>query len=359
MSGSLVVACGSKSKSSKSSVGGQPTSLSDLKLSTALSLSLPESLQKAAGVKESQTNLGLMDSYKSQEACEAVQMIDEQLAKVRSDGAFLCHMEAEKLELGKKYNVKFINDPEGGGESEAQIWVDNSDPVDLKVYYCNNKKLAMKFNINGFAGPGLIKGKSLMNWESQESEGSFTYSASTEYDLTVAGTKVVKSSSKSTGTQTGFSYSHLVNSDIKLVDSGVSSLLVSKGGSSTTSGEWASTYTFDEQLAVLFNGQVGQALKKHSASSSITRGTFNSEGYKLNSSDATSDVTVDKSKLPAKLPDSFSPEAPAGWDCNASESVTVDLAAQDKKAAHDACEVQWPDFDQCSGSIFQQGDSEN
>lgn len=359
MSGSLVVACGSKSKSTKSSSGGQATNLSDLKLSTALSLVLPESLQKAARAEEGQANLRLMDSYKSSEACEAIQMIDEQLDDVRSNGAFLCHMEVEKLELGKKYNVKFTNIPDGGEESEAQIWADNSDPSDLKVYYCVNKKLAMKFNINGLAGPGLIKGKSLMNWVSQESDGAnFTFSASTEYDLTVAGTKVLKSSSKSTSTQSNLSYIYLVNSDIKLVDSGVSSLLVSKGGSSTFASDGVA-HPYDEQLAVLFNGQVGQALKKD-GSNAITRATFNSEGYKLNSSDATSDVIVDQSKLPTKLSDSFSPEALEGWDCNTTESVTVDLAAQDKKAAHDACDVEWPEFDQCNNSsIFQPGDSNN
>jgi hypothetical protein len=352
---SLTASCGSKSKVTKAPGGsGGPTSLSDLKLSQAMQLALPSNLQKAAGVKTGQANLALSTQKKSSEACEAVQLIDQELTNARSNGTFLCHLEVEKLELGKKYNVTWRNLPAGESNLDSQIWVDNTDPSDLKVYYCDNKKLAMKFSIVDYSGPGVFKGTSQMKFESEESEGSYTYMSDSQYDFTIPGRKIVKSSSKSSGTQPSLTYEYQVYSDIQLVDAGVSSLLVSQGGSSTMSGE---TFPSDEQMAVLFNGQLGQALAKDSEGS-YKRATFNAEGYKVDASQAISEIVVDKNKLPAKLASTFSPGSPTGWDCSTTDTVTVDFAAEDKKSAHDACDLEWPEYNSCTDETFESGEIE-
>jgi hypothetical protein len=77
----------------------------------------------------------------------------------------------------------------------------------------------------------------------------------------------------------------------------------------------------------------------------------------VESAQATADVTVDKTKLPAKLASNFSPEEPSGWDCATTETIIVDIAAADKKTAHDACELKWPEYN-CGGDGFAFGDSE-
>jgi hypothetical protein len=339
---SLLAACGSKSKTTKSPSVAQPSSLSDLKLSKALQVSLTGSLQKAAGVKSGQASLGLAEKKKSTEACEALQMIDVALLNARSNGSFLCHMEAEKLEFGKKYNAKFINSPDPEGNAEGQIWVDNSNPENLKVYLCIDKKLAVTFNVSGYGGEGLVKGSSQFKFGDD-------YTANDEFDFTSPGVKVIKSSALSKSSVPENAYQYQQYQEINLIDSGVSSLLVSKGGN-------FGTFNFDEQAAVLFNGTVGQALYKNS--SGFTRATFDAEGYKVSSSGAIGDVVIDKTKLPAKLPSTFSPEQPSGWDCSTTESVTVDLSDQVKKAAHDACDIEEPEFDSCFDPIFEDGDPE-
>lgn len=365
---SVMASCGRKpdvTKAPPSTGSDVSMNLGDLKLSNALQVSLSSGLQKAANPKSGETTLSLADQMRSTEACNTLQAVDELLSNARSSGSFICHMEVEKISFGKKYNVKVINTPEPGGDFEGQIWVDNSNEEKLKVYYCEKRKLIMAFDISGYGGEGLIKGSSQMKFEGSfpategAPEGSFTFTANDEFDFTTPGTKIVKSKSKSSssfGPSTSDDY--LSYADLKLVDSGVSSLLVSKAGSYTYQGDAGapSTGTYDEQNAVLFNGLVGQALSKNG--SVLTRATFNSEGFKINNSQATADVIINKLILPAKLESTFSPAAPSGWDCATSESITIDLSNQAKKESHDACEIDWPEFNSCGGDGFQGGDFE-
>jgi hypothetical protein len=363
---SILASCGKKSEITQAPTSSNASmNLNSLKLSKALQVSLSSGLQKAANVKTGQANLNLAGEKKSTEACSALQTIDELLANARSNGAFLCHMEVEKIQFGKKINVKAINAPESEGNFEAQIWIDNSNQENLKVYLCEERKLVMAFNISGYGGEGLIKGSSQMKFEGTfpadewSSGGSFTYSANDEFDFTTPGVKIVKSSSKSTSSSgTSSSSDYLSYADLKLVDSGVSSLLVSRGGSYSYDGDSGApiTGTHDEQSAILFNGTVGQALSKNS--SILTRATFNSEGYKVESSQATADVIINKLILPAKLQSTFSAQAPSGWDCSTTESLTIDLSNQERKSSHDACDIEWPEFNSCGGDDFEGGETE-
>jgi hypothetical protein len=121
-----------------------------------------------------------------------------------------------------------------------------------------------------------------------------------------------------------------------------------------------------DQGAVLFNGTVGQALFGGAGSYNggtynfTSRSTFDKDGIAISKASATSDVTVDKTTLPAKLTSSFAPTAPAGWDCSdATETLTIDFTDASKKAAHDACELDRDDtFKECWGSDFAYGEHE-
>ena len=261
----------------------------------------------------------------------------------------------EKIDFGKKYNITFKNVPDVG-DMETQVWVDNSDASAIKVYYCNNKKLVIKASLSGYSGAGLIKGSTLMKFtqaEATDATGDFTYVSNLDFDFTSQGVKIAKSTTKDNYSMAGTSGDSLSYAEIKLVDSGVSSLLVSKSGSYNSGGY---TGSYDDQAAVLFNGTMGQALSKNT--NYFSRATFDKDGYTVTSASATPDIVVDKAILPAKLASTINPEAPAGWDCSTNESMTIDLQAADKKSAHDACEIDWPKYEDCYGTQFEQGKSE-
>jgi hypothetical protein len=347
-SGLALSACGSKAKTTGAP---QPVNMGDIKLSSALQITLPDSLEKAGGATAPASNLRLADRKKSMEACEAMTKIDESVSDARSTGSFLCHLEVEKIDFGKKYNITFKNIPDSG-DVDAQVWVDNSDTSAIKIYYCNNKKLVIKASLSGYSGAGLIKGSTLMKFDQTDANGNFSYLSNLDFDFTIQGVKIAKSSTKSTFSMQGNSGDTLSYAEMKLVDSGVSSLLVSKGGTYNSGGYPGS---YDDQAAVLFNGTMGQALSKNM--NYFSRATFDKDGYKVSTSSATSDVVVDKASLPAKLESTFSPEAPVGWDCSTNESMTIDLQAADKKSAHDACEIDWPEYN-CASSDFERGETE-
>jgi hypothetical protein len=365
---SILASCAKKSEISKAPTSGNASiNLNSLKLSKALQVSLSSGLQKAANVKTGQANLNLVSKKKSTEACQTLKTIDELLANARSNGSFLCHMEVEKIQFGKKIDVKAINSPESDGNFESQIWIDNSNDENLKVYLCEKRKLIIAFDISNYGGDGLIKGSSQMKFEGTfpatewTSAGSFTYTTNDEFDFTKPGTKIVKSKSKSSSSSgPSNSDDYLSYADLKLVDSGVSSLLVSRGGSYSHDDALGSgtptTGTHDEQSAILFNGTLGQALYKNG--STLTRATFNSEGYKVDTAQATADVIIDKLILPAKLPSTFSAQAPSGWDCSTTDSLTIDLSNQERKSLHDACDIEWPEFNSCGGDDFEDGQTE-
>lgn len=351
--GLMTVACGKKEKKDPP----QPANVGDLQMSSALMIKLPSSLEKAGGATTPSSQLRLADQKRSYEACSAISTIDHAISDARSTGSFLCHIEVEKLDFGKKYNVTFKN-IEGGGTEDAQIWVDNSNPASINVYYCMDRKLAIKSTIDGYAGAGLIKGKMFMKFSDSSDGMTFSYAGVNEFDMTKAGSKMIKASSKGSTTFGNSTSDFLEYAEMNIVDSGVTSLLVSKGGTyseTNPSNNSPSTGSYDEQSAVFFNGTVGQALAKQG--SGFSRATFDKDGYKVASTQATSDVIVDKAKLPAKLSSSFSPEEPSGWDCSTTETLVVDLEAADKTAAHDACEIAWPEYN-CGGDGFAMGDYE-
>jgi hypothetical protein len=190
---------------------------------------------------------------------------------------------------------------------------------------------------------------------------NFTYTSSSDYDLSTKGTKIIKSLFKmvsTSTTQTVSSLNYMANLETKLIDSGISSIRSSRGGSITiTNAETPGSFPLQEQSSFLFNGGVGQVIKKDS--SELRRATFGVNGIKVSASEAVAAIVVDKTKL-LEIPDStLAIEEPSGWDCSTTESVTIDLAAPDKKSEHEACEVALPTYGDCSDpDLFELGELE-
>lgn len=346
-------------KDSKSDDAPQAQSLADLKLSSALGVTIPEGIKNAAGGKPAQ-GLRLKKSRagkKSMEACQAVNDIDNMLRQIRSGAGTLCHMEVEGMGFGKKYNVKIT----GLDDMNLSVYVDNTDPANLKVYTCNDGTLAEQFVITGFNGVGKIKGTLSQYFEgsfdsSTRVGDTFTAGINAEFDFTETGVQVIKSSMKYTSAGS-MSSDFRSYGDIRLVDSGVSKLLISREG---TFGPM----NMSQQEAVYFNGTNGQALfsgvYQDGANGEVTathRSSFNADGTVIANSEATADITVDKTALPAKLAASFSPTKPAGWDCTGDEDFTVDMTGP-KAEAHAACDVEHPAYD-CADAEFEFGETEN
>jgi hypothetical protein len=356
--GILLHACGKKSNSDDTP---QASSLADLKLSSALSIAIPDSMKKAGGATSARLKLrsSKLAGKKSSEACRAMAAANEIFTNLAQASASLCHMEVEsdRMKFGTKYQVNVTGLPSLAGQS-LQLWVDNSDAANLKVYTCQNGTLTEKFEVTGFNGTGKSKGTVSQKFEGSESGMNFSGGVNLDFDLTVAGTTRVTASMKSdvSGSQTG---SYRRYADMSILDAGVSTLLISAEG---TSGPMS----FSDQAAMSFDGTIGQSLYSGSyndGSQSVpaftSRSTFDAEGMVIDTSLATPAIIIDKAKLPAKLAANFAPVAPSGWDCSGTtETIDVDLSGADKAEAHAACDVEWDEPADCYGSDFDFGTAE-
>jgi hypothetical protein len=148
------------------------------------------------------------------------------------------------------------------------------------------------------------------------------------------------------------------DTNIELRDSGVSNILMSNAGSSSSFG------TFSDRGAVKFNGTLGQAVFKGSGSGGTqtyswsNRSTFDADGYTVDNSKATDDIKVEFSAIPAALASGYSIAAPTGWDCQTTETITVDLDTGSTASAHKACERNHNTNFQCFGADFEHGTAE-
>ncbi len=332
------------------------SSVADLKLSTALAVDIPESLATASGG----TALSLAAGKKSSEACRVMENTNRVFENLSTIKGMFCHLEIEsaQMKFGTKYNVSILGDAGLEGQSMS-IWVDNSDAAALKVYMCESGSLKEQFTVTGFGGEGKVKGTLASIHSNTEGSSVSSGGINMEFDFTTAGVKILKSSSSHTSTGGDHAGSYRSASDIYIVDTGLSAIKMSNKGTRGTD-------TMNDQGAVLFNGTMGQALFTGSGTYSgntydfTSRSTFDKEGVAVSKADATADVVVDKSTLPEKLADSFTPTSPAGWDCSgATETVTIDMTEASKKAAHDACNNdRGHSFSNCWGDGFEYGEHE-
>jgi hypothetical protein len=358
ITGGLAMSCSTASDDSSTATA---SSVAELGLSGALSLTIPDTLAAASGGTAASLALaggsaGMnLVGKKSSEACRTMENTNRVLENMQRLGVMFCRLEVEsaKMKFGTKYEIAMTGDPGLAGQGMA-IWVDNSDAAEMKVYMCQNGTLKQNITINGYTGSGKAKG----SMSSMHSNDNGSGGINLDFDLTQDGYKIVKASMKhtNTGSNSGTFRNY---SDISLADSGVSTVKMSSVGTRGSD-------TFSDQASVLFNGTMGQALFSGAGTQSsntynwTSRSTFGADGITVPKASATADIVVDAATLPVKLAESFAPTAPAGWDCSGTtETVSIDMTDAATKAAHDACNSNRNrSFNACWGSDFEQGEQE-
>jgi len=355
----LLTSCGNSSDEDGTATA---SSVSDLGLSGALQITIPDNLAAASGgtaaslaLAGGSNHLNLVGK-KSSEACRTMENTNRVLENMQELGGMFCHLELEsaKMKFGTKYEISMPGGPGLTASPAMAIWVDNSNAAELKVYMCQNGTLKQNITISGYTGSGKAKGSMSSAFTGENGSGGINL----DFDLTQEGYKIVKASMKHT--KTGSNAGTFRNySDISLADSGVSTVKMSSVGTRGSD-------TFSDQASVLFNGTMGQALFTGNGTQSsnvynwTTRSTFGSNGITVASTSATADITVAAASLPAKLAESFAPTAPAGWDCSGTtETVSIDMTDAATRAAHLACgSNRNRSFNACWGSDFEQGQRE-
>ena len=372
LTGGLTMSC---STSSDESSTASASSVADLGLSGALSITIPDTLAAASGgtaaslaLAGGSTGMNLVGK-KSSEACRTMSNTNMVLENMQEVGRMFCHLEVEsaKMKFGTKYEIAMTGDPGLAGQGMA-IWVDNSNAAEMKVYRCQNGTLQQNITISGYTGSGKAKGSMSSTHSDDHGSGGINL----DFDLTQDGYQIVKASMKHTNSNGSESGTFRNYSDISLADSGVSTVKMSTVGTRGSD-------TFSDQASVLSNGtKMGQAMFSGAGTQSgntynwTSRSTFGLEGCNdlptpsatcgitVPKASATADIVVDAATLPAKLAESFAPTAPAGWDCTGTtETVSIDMTEAATKAAHDACNSNRNrSFNACWGSDFEQGEQE-
>ncbi len=358
LSGGLLISCGKSSDDSDAAASA--SSVADLGLSGALNIAIPDTMAAASGGTSASLALAggspaiNLLGKKSSEACRTMDNTNRVLENLQSVGSMFCHLEVESAQM--KFGTKYLINMQGNAglvsPGAKAIWVDNSNPDELKVYMCNDGALEQNISISGYSGSGKAKG----SMGSMHSDSYGSGGINLDFDLTGDGVKIVKASMKHTNTSGPHTGSFRNFSDISLRDSGVSTVKLSSVGTRGSD-------TFSDQASVLFNGTMGQALFRGQGTQSsnnynwTSRSTFGADGITVASSSATADVVVDAATLPVKLDESFAPTAPAGWDCSGTtETITIDMTVGATRDAHMACNVDHNrTFSGCWGSDFEQG----
>ena len=341
----LATSCGKKKSSSDTNDGITATSVADLNLSSSLNLSLPAGLASAAG----QSSTLALDDFnltgkRSSEACRTVQQVKQLMDNLSSISGTMCHLEAESAQFafGQKYDITLT---EGGQTGKMQLWADNSVAGQLTVYICQAGSLQEKIVVNSSNSVGASGSVHHMG-----TEGSATWANKIKFDFTTSGVKILSGQN----TYAMGSDKFATDSSLTFRDVGVSTMTMSNKGSSSDFG------TFADRGAVHHNGTTGQALFKGTGSHASqtydfsSRSTFDKDGYAVDNSTASSDITVASTELPSFLDDSFSIDAPSGWDCSGGTAITVNADT----AAHQACQHDHNMNFDCFGTDFAQGTNE-
>ncbi|NDE16369.1 hypothetical protein EBZ80_15695 [bacterium] len=325
------------------------SNIADLKLSSSLNITLPDTFAKAAGQSNSLRLASTMTGKKSSEACRTIQNVAQMFDTLGSISGMFCHLEAEsaQFKFGTKYKVVLQM---GAQSEEMPLWIDNSTAGQLTMYTCSAGKIREKIilnssNSNGAKGSILFKG----------SDNGNSYASALDFDFTTEGVKILKGQNLfSDGTN-----SFAQDNALEFRDSGVSLM------KTASKGQMDANNTFQDRGVVKHNGTTGQALFKGQGTQTgvgsynfSMRSTFDKDGITVANSTAGSDITVAASELPAFLADGFSISDAAGWDCTTDETVTIDMVSGATAAAHAACEREHPEFSSCWGSDFEQGEQE-
>ena len=346
-SGFLAISCGKKNDKNESTDGVQATSVAELKLSSALDLTLPATLAKASGQTSSLALSTNLVGKKSSEACRTIQQVTQMFDTLGSISGMMCHLEAEtaQIKFGTKYKIILT---ENGETNEMPLWIDNSVSGQLTMYTCQAGAVREKISISSSNGTGA-KGSILFSG----SDGAQNYASSLEFDFTSSSAKILKGQNTYINGADAFSNDNV----LEFRDPGVSLMTTANKGSSNG-------MTFQDRGAVKHNGTLGQALFKGQGTGSgqtydfSSRATFDADGMSVANTTATSDIKIEATELPSFLADGFKIGAPSGWDCQTTETITVDIDNGATGAAHKACNRNHDMNFNCWGTDFEQGENE-
>ncbi len=350
---SLASSCSSDDDSSSTAVSSA-TNVEELKLSSALSLSLPDHYSTSS------SSLALSNTKRSKQACVVGSIADEALSQLSEVANMFCHFEVEKdkIEFGKKTHITFSGSQANSGSS-FDLWIDNSDSSQLVVYFCEDSTLSQKIVISGSTTTGKAKGSMINQGSSTENGVTYTWKDSIVFDngYTTDGTVTLTSQSARTESSGG---SNKLRVDLNIVNDGVSTI------SAARKGQWKGD-TFEDRgvgksssnyAMALFYGNGSHAGESYNYQKVAY---FDTDMYKIQQSvsdefQSGGTLNVSDSDLPEFLADDFSPESfsSSDWDCTGTE-VTITLDPDSSE--HQACSNRDDSTTDCwDSNTFEDGD---
>jgi hypothetical protein len=246
------------------------STIKDLNLSSALNITVPESVQaKGSGVEVNETGQLAIDSAyltsflatrkKSQEACLIRSKVKETLDMMKGIAQELCYVEADSgsAGFGKKYYMD--GEDEVGNPMTFEFWADNSKKDELTFYFCENQKLQAKVKITGVAKDKL-KG-SFIAVGAQDVEGDMiSYASTGEFDDKYTDEKrtVMSLQSSFWGVMEGEDFVYRDRVFLNLAESQISTVKYSSSGNMPYGGE--GTSSFEETGTAKVGPNIGGAL---------------------------------------------------------------------------------------------------
>lgn len=341
------------------SVAFSSLNLNTMKISKGLNVKFPQAV-KNLGKASSGLNLRAEAiGKKSLEACRTAQQVNEVFSLFSLVGRTFCHLEAEwaSIEFGKKYNVTLTET--GGPDERFGLWVNNSQDGKLVIYQCFNNQLQQKITIHAATVAGS-KGSMLMKFSETEAGATAAtdVGVALDFDISMDG-------------------SHLLNAQVSVDSGATSSYKESIGLALNTSG--VSTFSsaskgvnggkeFALRGVMKHNGSQGQAILRAKIFDEeyggdifySSKSTFDAAGLLVENNTANETVKINATNLPAYLTATTTIEQPTGWDCQASENLTLRLVTGGSAAAHQAClaSTDSASFTDCFGDGYENGEDE-
>ena len=370
------------------------TSLSQVNFSTVLKVSLPKSV-KASGTAAA---LDLTSAKKSFEACQMRSEIRTSLSQLAQAAQTICMIQQiSSLKFGTKYNIDMSKLSAGGGgggtptppaggtptppaggtptppaggpsslladtattptmPTSMQVWVDNAVAGTLKVYFCNNRKLAQMFTVSDVDVTNKTsKGSVIMDMSMSMGSSTSTFKRSVLFDgVTVAGrmAMTIKEVVDASGV---FSGRHMLA--MSLSDTGISTVVDTSTGtapmSSSTGGSPLLGSTSDNNFsgAGVYSPDFGSIISE----GTVFGTTFSTKAYFDGAGNIVEPSTqptlfgsggtlyLDDTYVPAALASTFEPDTfPSdAWDCSGTTDLDTSSMTSTDTTAMSACNTTW------------------
>jgi hypothetical protein len=326
--------------------------VSQLGLSGALNISMPEALDQTES-----TGLRLAASKRSREACRIGSTIKEVTEQINSFSSFLCHLEVEKdkIKFGTKYRVMF------DGKEFGRVWPDNSKVADgqITLYMCKDGYLKERTEITAIkkdADGNTIGAKGqIQNYGKQDAH---SWKSFILFDAKFTGDSIdVEAEQAYADEETNGSFVRAVL--LKLFDKGEGITSISLASKGTWQGSDFADRGYGlhdgDHGHILFNSQGSYDSQPYDFS---RHSYFEGKGEVVSGSssakfDLGAELAVTRKDLPDFLSDSFSPDAPEGWECDYDE--TIELNPDSKE--HQTCDSDRGEPANCWDDNFDDGES--